>query len=202
MVVHVMWLVRVALTVESFVQAAAHAAIVVMLCAAVQHAVVLSVAAMAEHVVRRVCRRMGAGRPVGRRGVVAVVEDGAARGDGRAVPGMQVPRMLGVIEEELAAGIEPVEPIGHHRTRVSLWARRWMGGEWLPLRVGVEECGREGVRLVRLVCTSTTFAARFIGPANSQQPASAQALCVCLPSSYRAGGARLRCRRVQMLGVW
>ena len=81
---------------------------------AIQHGMVLPVAAMVEHVVWVVSRRVRARRAI-RRGSVGVrLEEGPAVANRRAVAVVvQVPR-VGVLVEILAAGIEPVETIGHH----------------------------------------------------------------------------------------
>ena len=85
---------------------------------AIEHAMVLPMAVVIVHVVGR---RMRARRSV-RRGRVGVgLEQRAAIPDRRAVAVVDVPGMAGVLVRivEMAAGVEPVETIGHHQAEVS-----------------------------------------------------------------------------------
>ena len=117
MIVHVMTLLRVIVAVEGLGDV--HATEGLMRGAAIEQAMILPVVAMAiEHVVGIVRRRVRARRSIRRRGV-GIGEKLSSVADGRAVAVVQIPGMrgllLGVIKE-LAAGIEPVERIGHQRS--------------------------------------------------------------------------------------
>jgi len=117
MIVHVMALLGVVVAVKGLGNV--HATEGLMRGAAIEQAMILPVVAMAiEHVVGIVRRRVRARRSIRRRGV-GVGEELSGVANGRAVAVVQIPGvgglLLGVVEE-LAAGIEPVERIGHQRS--------------------------------------------------------------------------------------
>jgi hypothetical protein len=84
---------------------------------AIEQGVVLSVGAVVEHGVGTVVGwRVRAGRAIWGGRIDIGLEETAGVADGRAVAvlGVQVPVVL-VLVEILAAGLEPVETICHHR---------------------------------------------------------------------------------------
>lgn len=86
--------------------------------AAVEQSMVLPVTAVVEHAVGVMRRRVRARRSVRGRRVRVGLEERPTVIRGRAVAVMRVSGVRGmVVVEELAAGIEPVETIGHHRAR-------------------------------------------------------------------------------------
>ena len=88
-------------------------------CVAVEQAMVLSVVAMVKHAVGIVGWRVGARRSVGRGCVYVRLEKTAGVADWRAVAvGVEIPVVL-VLVEILAAGMEPVKTICHHRAAKS-----------------------------------------------------------------------------------
>lgn len=100
---------------------------------------VLPVAAVVVHAVVIVRRRVRARGSV-RRGRVGVgLEQCPTIAGGRAVAVVQVSGMTGVlVVEELAAGIEPVETIGHNQARTTLRERLLSRTCWSGL-LAVEE---------------------------------------------------------------
>jgi hypothetical protein len=86
-----------------------------MSCVAVEQAMVLSVVAMVKHAVGIVGWRVGARGSVGRGCVYVRLEKAASIANWRAVAvGVEIPVVL-VLVEILAAGMEPVKTICHHR---------------------------------------------------------------------------------------
>ena len=82
---------------------------------AIQQAMVLPMAAVVEHAVWIVGRRVGARRSVrGRRVDIWMKETSGVANRRSVAVRMQVPRVL-VLIEILAAGLKPVETICHHR---------------------------------------------------------------------------------------
>lgn len=82
---------------------------------AIEQAMVLPMAAVIEHAVRVVSWGVGARRSIWGGRVDARLEEASGVANGRAVAmGVQVPGVL-ILIEILAAGMEPVETICHHR---------------------------------------------------------------------------------------
>lgn len=110
--IHMMRLVIVVLILKALV----HAHLVSLVSAAIEQAMILPMAAVVVHAVSVVRRRVCPGRAIGGGCVGVLLEDGAGVAYRRAVPMLlEAARVAGVLvrEEELAAGIEPVERIGH-----------------------------------------------------------------------------------------
>lgn len=81
----------------------------------IQQAMILPMATVIEHAVRVVSRRVRARRPIRGGRVDVWLEKASGAANRRAVAvGVQVPGVL-VLIEILAAGMEPVETICHHR---------------------------------------------------------------------------------------
>lgn len=103
---------------------------------AVQQAMVLPMAAVVEHAVRVVSRRVRARRAVRGRRVDVGLEQPSGVANRRAVAvGVQVPGVL-VLVEILAAGMEPVETICHHRAAEERRERL----SWLGARAVLRRC--------------------------------------------------------------
>lgn len=85
----------------------------------VQQSMILPVVGVIEHAVSAVCWGASAGRTVGRWRISSRLKEAPAIGDWRAVSMVESSGVGGmlILIEILAAGIEPGETIGHHRSK-------------------------------------------------------------------------------------